>query len=297
MTAKLAAQEDTTLSLREMDSINNVLYDEYIGDTIIKKDTITPQKFIPYDRIIYRNSKANLRKSLTASKNPNFRQNLNNWIVFVWGMIVLLLVIFFKTNFALQYRLLNKAWYSHISFNEFFDTQTSVFKNSKLFTWLIISQVISIGVYIVIKVIIREENLNIKLNEIALIGLISLSVIVLFTANQWLKSVFAYSFYQPGLSHDYAIIFRIQAYISSVILLPILLMIYYNGAPNMNIIIIVVLIVYILVVYASSLIKFIFSGRFLQNQSNFILILYLCAFEILPLLVLVKSITHLLEYD
>jgi hypothetical protein len=213
--------------------------------------------------------------------------------VFVWGLLIVILVIFFKTNFPLQYRLLSKAWYSHISFNEFFDTQTSVFKNSKLFTWLIISLTISMGVYIVIK----ANNIDLKVGEASLIGLICVSVMLLFTANQWLKNVFAFSFYQPGLSHDYAIIFRIQAYIASLFLLPVLMMIYYNGSWNLDIVITVVLIVYILLVYAASLIKFIFSGRFLQNQSNFILILYLCAFEILPLLVLVKSITNLLEYD
>jgi hypothetical protein len=276
-----------------MDSINNVLYNEFIGDTLVKKDTLTPEKFTPYDKQIYRNSKANLRKSLASSSNPPIRKNLNNWIVFVWGLLIVLLIIFFKSNFPLQYRLLNKAWYSHISFNEFFDTQTSVFKNSKFFTWLIISLTISMGVYIVIK----SGSFDIRLNEFALIGLICLAVIVLFTANQWLKNVFAFSFYQPGLSHDYAIIFRIQAYVASLILLPVIMMIYYNGSWNMSIVITVVLIAYIILVYAVSLIKFIFSGRFLQNQSNFILILYLCAFEILPLLVLVKSITNLLEYD
>ncbi len=276
-----------------MDSINNVLYNELVGDTLVKKDTLTPEKFTPYDKQIYRNSKANLRKSLASSSNPPIRKNLNNWIVFVWGLLIVLLIIFFKSNFPLQYRLLNKAWYSHISFNEFFDTQTSVFKNSKFFTWLIISLTISMGVYIVIK----SGSFDIRLNEFALIGLICLAVIVLFTANQWLKNVFAFSFYQPGLSHDYAIIFRIQAYVASLILLPVIMMIYYNGSWNMSIVITVVLIAYIILVYAVSLIKFIFSGRFLQNQSNFILILYLCAFEILPLLVLVKSITNLLEYD
>ena len=276
-----------------MDSLNNILYNQLVGDTIIKKDTLTPEKFIPIDKQIYRTSKANLRKSLASSNNPPIRKNLNNWIVFVWGLLIVILVIFFKTNFPLQYRLLSKAWYSHISFNEFFDTQTSVFKNSKLFTWLIISLTISMGVYIVIK----ANNIDLKVGEAALIGLICVSVMLLFTANQWLKNVFAFSFYQPGLSHDYAIIFRIQAYIASLFLLPVLMMVYYNGSWNLDIVITVVLIVYILLVYAASLIKFIFSGRFLQNQSNFILILYLCAFEILPLLVLVKSITNLLEYD
>jgi hypothetical protein len=259
----------------------------------VRRDTLVPVKFIGYDRTIYRNSKINLRKTLLASKNPPVRKNLDNWIVLIWAALIGLLIIFFKSNYALQYRLLNKAWFSHISFNEFFSTQTSVFKNSKLLTWLIISQVLSMGVFVVIK----TSYTQIGINDFALAGLTSAGVILLLMANQWLKTVFAFSFSQPSLSRDYAIIFRIQSYIASLFLIPVVLYIYYNGAWDVRVAGIVSLIVYILVVYASSLLKFIFSGHFLQNQSNFILILYLCAFEILPLLVLIKSINSLLAYD
>lgn len=293
----LKAQDDSVALQRELDSLSATLNDSVIQaiykDTVFWKDTLTPGKFVPYDRQTFRNSKANMRMNLMKSKNPPIRKNLSNHVVFVWSLIILLMVVFFKSNYPLQYRLLNKAWYSHISFNEFFDTQTSVFKNSKIFTWLIISQCLSLGVFIAIK----TNSFNLNLKDWQLISLISVAVMILFIANQWLKNVFAFSFYQPGLSRDYAIIFRIQAYVISLLLLPVLVMTYYNGARNMNLMIIVMLIVFIIAVYASSLVKFMFSGRFLQNQSNFILILYLCAFEILPLFVLVKSITSLLEYD
>ena len=259
----------------------------------VRRDTLVPAKFVGYDALIYRNSKINLRKTLLASKNPPIRKNLGNWIVLAWAVFISLLIIFFKSNFALQYRLLNKAWFSHISFNEFFSTQTSVFKNSKLLTWLIISQVISLGVFVVLK----TSYTLIPLNDFALVGLISIAVILLMMANQWLKTVFAFSFYQPSLSRDYAIIFRIQSYIASLFLMPVLMFIYYNGAWDIRVASILSLVVYIIVVYVASLLKFIFSGHFLQNQSNFILILYLCAFEILPLLVLIKSINSLLVYD
>lgn len=299
-----------SLSLTINDSVLNAIYQ----DTVHWKDTLTPEKFIAYDKQIFRNSKANLRKSLLESKNPPLRNNLNNWDIFIWSLIIVLLVIFFKSNYPLQYRLLNKAWYSHISFNEFFDTQTAVFKNSKLLTWLIISQSLSLGTYIALKssgislqfssvwyapIELKRvtPNFGLQPNDFQEIFIVSLLVTLIFTANQWLKNVFAFAFYQPGLNKDYAIIFRIQAYIISLLLLPFLVMVYYNGSRNMNIVVTITLIVFLIAVYASSLIKFLFSGRFLQNQSNFILFLYLCAFEILPLFVLVKSITSLLEYD
>jgi hypothetical protein len=275
--------------------------DSLVRDTLVKKDTLVPAPFVGYDRIIYRNSKANLRKTLLASKNPPLRKNMDNWMVFVWAICIGLLIIFFKSNYALQYRLLNKAWISHISFNEFFSTQTSVFKNSKLLTWFIISQVLSLGIFVILKTTTLQDRLStaigIQVNDLVFAGLISVGVILLVMANQWLKTVFAFSFYQPSLSRDYAIIFRIQSYIASLFLIPALLFIYYNTGPDARVAGIVIIAIYIVAVYATSLFKFIFSGHFLQNQSNFILILYLCAFEILPLLVLIKSINSLLTYD
>lgn len=256
-------------------------------------DTIYYAKFVPYDKQIYRNSKINLRKTLTASKNPPIRKNLDNYVVFIWGLFIAFLIIFFKSNYALQYRLLNKSWYSGISLNEFFSTQTHVFKNSKLLTWFIISQSLSLGTYIVIK----SNEIKLNLNEISLIVLISSGFIILLIANQWLKNLFAYSFSQPSLSKEYAIIYRIHSYIASLILIPFLILVYYNSGWNLRTIVLIALVIYVIFVYSISLLKFIISGRLLQNQSNFILILYLCAFEILPLLALIKSINNLLEYD
>ncbi len=303
----LTAQEnDTMLRFTAEDSLQLMLNDSLYKDSFLLEDTIYYGSFVPYDKVIWRNSKINLRKTLSASKNPPFRRNLNNYAVLIWGLLITLLIIFFKSNFALQYRLLNKSWYNNISFNEFFSTQTSVFKNSKILTWFIISQCIALGIFIVIKSTYSDEGNGYtmqsifshkKMSDFELVSIISALVVLLCVANQWLKNVFAYSFYQPSLSKDYAIIYRIHSYIASLFLVPVLLLLYYNGAWNLKAAVVTAMIVYILVVYASSLVKFIFSGRFLQNQSNFILFLYLCAFEILPLLVLIKSINNLLEYD
>ncbi len=307
----LFAQVDTS---RDALLLNDSLFYEKMDsmmmlDSIdsVRRDTLVPMAFVGYDGTIYRNSKANLRKTLLASKNPPVRKGLGNWIVLVWAVFVGLLIIFFKSNYSLQYRLLNKAWLSHISFNEYFSTQTSVFKNSKLLTWFIISQVLAMGVFIILKttdlqvklnyLILKITGLEIRFNDFGLAALISMVVILLLMGNQWLKTVFAFSFYQPSLSRDYAIIFRIQAYIAALFLIPVLLFIYYNGAWDVRVAGIILLAIYLVTVYTASLLKFIFSGHFLQNQSNFILILYLCAFEILPLLVLIKSINSLLVYD
>lgn len=284
---------DTTTQLSRDDSIQLRAYDSLLLQADSIPDTQYYEAFVPYDKTIWRNSLINLRKTLSASKNPPVRKNLNNYFVLIWAFLITLFIIFFKSNYALQYRLLNKSWYSSISFNEFFSTQTSVFKNSKMLTWFIISQSVSLGIFVVV----RSAFDDAEIGNLMLAALISVLVILLFVANQWLKNVFAYSFYQPSLSRDYAIIYRIHSYIASLFLVPVLLIIYYNGDLNMKTVLVSVMVVYILVVYSSSLIKFIFSGRFLQNQSNFILILYLCAFEILPLLVLIKSINNLLEYD
>jgi hypothetical protein len=285
------AQNDTIYNFSSTDSLVLETLDSMYSDSSQVIDTIFYDSFVPYDLLIFRNSKINLRKSLTASLNPPVRRNLNNYFVLLWALFIAFLIIFFKRNYVLQYRLINKAWITSISFNEFFTTQTAVFKNSKLLTWLIISQSLSLGVFIIIKTSYKQHFFE---NDLILAVVISITTIGLFIGNQWLKNVFAYSFYQPSLSEDYAVIFRIHAYILSLFLLPILLILYYNGSSDTRIVVIVGILIYLIVVYASSLVKFTFSGRFLQNDSNFILILYLCAFEILPLLVLIKSINNLL---
>lgn len=287
------AQPDTSYVLSHSDSVMLNSLDSLYRDSILKLDTLYYESFVPYDRTIYRNSKINLRKSLTASRNPPLRKNLNNYPVFLWALLIMLFIILFKSGFPLQYRLLNKAWFSNISFNEFFSTQTSVFKNSKLLTWFIISQILALLAYILIQTAYKSADIA----DWQLALMCSAGSLMLHAANQWLRNLFAYSFNQPSLSTDYAIIYRINSYIASIVLLPVLLVVYYNGSRNMVPLTVGITVLYILLVYASSLTKFIFSGRFLQNQSNFILILYLCAFEILPLLVLIKSINNLLEYD
>src|SRR5690606_2305745 len=222
-------------------------------DSIMRQlpDSMKPGKLLTVDAEVYRKSKDKLRQNLMASENPPLRKNLDNWPVFVWALFILLLLIFFKTNYPLQYRLLNKSWYSSISLNEFFSTQTSVFKNSKLLTWLIISQCLSLAVYIVIEV----DRSSFQLNIIQLMLLISGIIILVFMANQWLKSVFAYSFYQPGLSQDYAVIFRIHAYVASLILLPILLLAYYYNAPQMRIFSTVLLVSCVILIYVISILS------------------------------------------
>jgi hypothetical protein len=160
-------------------------------------------------------------------------------------------------------------------------------------TWLIISQSLAMGLFVFIKSSYAFQDTP----DLLLVLYVSGFTILLMLINQWLKNVFAYAFSQPALNKDYAIIYRIHAYSASLVLLPVLLMVYYSSTLNLRLIVIVIMVVYMMLVYATSIFKFVFSGRFLQNQSNFILILYLCAFEILPLLVLIKSINTILAYD
>jgi hypothetical protein len=287
------AQGIDTLSLNHEDSMELMRLDSLYKDSILRIDTLFYAKFIPFDREIFRKSKINLRKTLTASHNPPIRRNLNNYLLFIWAFVIALFILFFKNAYALQYRLINKAWFSSISFNEFFTKQTSVFTNSKLMTWLIISQSLAMGLFVFIKSSYAFQDTP----DLLLVLYVSGFTILLMLINQWLKNVFAYAFSQPALNKDYAIIYRIHAYSASLVLLPVLLMVYYSSTLNLRLIVIVIMVVYMMLVYATSIFKFVFSGRFLQNQSNFILILYLCAFEILPLLVLIKSINTILAYD
>lgn len=256
----------------------------------IPKDTLVPQKFKGTDLNIYRNSKANIRKSLLASENPPHRQHMNNWFVLAWCFFILILLIIFKYSYPLQYYLINRAWYSSLSFREFYDTQTDIFKGSKFFAWFIISQVFSIGVFILIRVNFKE----IHYTDLILALMVSAGVISIFILNQWMKFLFSFAFRQMSLSKDYAIIFRINAFLVTLILMPLILFVYFTNVTVFQQSVGLILLIALLLIYGLSLLKFSFSGLFAETQSSLFLILYLCAFEVLPILVLIKSFNSFL---
>ncbi|NQW42641.1 MAG: DUF4271 domain-containing protein [Bacteroidetes bacterium] len=253
-------------------------------------DTLVPTKFNGINRGIYINSKKKIRNSLLFSNNPPLRKNMNNWPIFLWSIFIFIIILIFKYSYRTQFYLISRASYSNLSFREFYDTQTDVFKGSKFLAWFIISQIFSLGVFIILK-------LSFKLpftNDFLFAFYISIVVIFIFIVNQILKFLFSLAFQQPTLNKDYAIIFRTQAFIIAIILLPCLLLIYYTNNIDYQKLTGIFVLFFLLVIYASSLLKFTFSGLFSERQSSIFLILYLCAFEILPILVLVKSVNNLL---
>ena len=256
----------------------------------IYKDTLVPFKIQTHDISVYLQSKANQRKSLTNSNNPPLRKNLNNGLIFFWILFILVLLLIFKSVYSLQYELINKAWYNKLFYREFYETQTNVFKGSKFLTWFIISNTISVAVMILLKLYYPEMIRNELIMALKVLGL----TISFFIFIQFLKFLFSFSFQQPMLNHDYAIIFRMIFYIGCLALLPILALIYYSNIFDYQYFIVYFFIGFVLIVYALSIIKFSFSGLFINNQSSIFLILYLCSFEILPLLVLIKIVTKLI---
>lgn len=274
----------------EQDSLSFTAEDSIILMDSLPKETMVPLKFVGYDINIYRNSKANIRKSLLASTNPPLRENMDNWFLFVWCFVLILLIIAFKYIYPLQYYLINRAWYSSLGFREFYDTQTDVFKGSKFYAWFLISQIFSLGVF----ALIRVNSIDTGYSDIILAAIVSGVVISVFILNQWSKFIFAYAFKQVSLSKDYAIIFRVNSYLVALVLLPTILFVYFTNQPAIQQSIGFILLISLLIIYGLSLIKFSFSGLFAETQSSIFLILYLCAFEVLPILVLVKSFNSFL---
>jgi hypothetical protein len=256
-----------------------------------KIDTLFYENFVGYHLRTFINSKRNLRKSLLASKNPPIRKNINNHYVFFASLWVLFLIIQLKRIFPTQYSLLIRSSYNHINFLEFLDTQGQVFTLTRLLTWLIISQILAIGIYAVVDF---REIIN-DIHPFYLLFITTVFVIIVFAINQLLKNIFSYAFNQPALRADYAIIFRINAFVFSLILLLFILVLYYQYPQSIKNGLIIIIVIYLLVVYVLSVVKFLFSRQFLKSGSILILILYLCSFEILPLVVFVVSLIRFLK--
>ncbi|MDP2175617.1 MAG: DUF4271 domain-containing protein [Bacteroidota bacterium] len=270
-------------------SVYNVTDSTFIDSTQL--DTIYYETFVGYHLGTYINSKRNLRKSLLASKNPPLRKNINNHYVFFASLWVLFLIIQLKRIFPIQYSLLIRSSYNQIKFLEFLDTQGQVFTLTRLLTWLIISQILGIGIYAVVD---YREIIN-NIHPLYLLFLSTAFVILIFAINQLFKNIFSYAFNQPALRSDYAIIFRIHAFVFSIILFLCMLIMYYQFPQSIKNGMIFIIVLYLLIVYILSVIKFLFSRQFLKSGSILILILYLCSFEILPLVVFVVSLLRFLK--
>lgn len=272
---------------------NLKLYEEH--DTISldsnQNDTIFYEKFVGFHYRTFINSKRNLRKSLLASKNPPLRQNINNHYVFFASLWVLFLIIQLRRIFPMQYSLLIRSSFNYINFLEFLETQGQIFTLTKLLTWLIISQILGIGIYTVID---HREIIN-EIHPVYLLFLITVFVIIVFSLNHFLKILFSYAFNQPTLKTDYAVIFRTHAFVFSIILFVVILVLYYQFPQTIKNGMVITILAYLFIIYAFSVIKFVFSRQFLKSGSTLILILYLCSFEILPLVVFVVSLLRFLK--
>lgn len=265
--------------------------DSIINDTTVIKDTLFHHKFIGYDKNTYINSKRNIRKSLLASKNPPLRNHLNNYVVFAWLIIILFLIIQFKRIFPNQYYLITKSTFNQINFTDFIESQNNNFTLSKYITWLIISQIISIGLFAHFN---QQETFK-QINPWLLILYINGFTLLIFILNQFFKILFSYAFNEKSLQIDYAIIYRIHSYVFALIILPVLLIVYYQFPQFLKNGMIYLLTLYLLLVYVFSIIKFVTSSQFLKSGSILILILYICSFEILPLVVLIASVTKFMN--
>ncbi len=274
-------------SIERLYADSNLWVDSVAIDTLFPKDTIVYNKFLGTNKDIYLKSRREQRNALSPLQNPPIRNGQNNYFIFLWGVIIAVLFMVFKLSYQTQYYLINKAWINNLSYREFYETQTEVFKTSKFFTWFIISQVFALGIFITIQCQFKHA---INFPPIILAILISLACILIFSLNHAMKSLFSYTFKRNALSKDYAIIFRINAYNTCKLLLPILLILYYSNSESIHQSIQILLLIALLFIYMVSFLKFSFLGLFSESRTSIFLILYLCTFEILPLLVLVKSV-------
>jgi len=274
----------TFYEIRQLDSIttNDSLF--------LVKDTIFYEKFIGYNYKTFAASKSKIRKSLISQKNPPNRKNINNHIVFLWLIFTLLIIILFKSSYPFQYKLIIRSFYNTLFFREFIETQTKEFKISKLLTWFITAQMIGIGVFVFLK----NYDKTPAVADFLLIVYINLALLTIFILSQLLKNIFSFAFNQKKLETHYAIIFRINAFFIGVIFLPIIVISYYNSSIWLADNIPTILVVFMILIYASSILKFVLSRDFYKSDSILILILYICSFEILPIMVLLKSLNKFL---
>jgi len=225
-----------------------------------------------------------LKKSRNASPAID-KWNRPAWLV---GVILLLLVglglvriFFYPTFLNIIYGYFNERVLAQISKEDNVLTSWPY-----IFLYIIFS--FSLGLFVVLYFSAKEDTLFLTVNNF---GRISLVIGILFVAKLLLIRIISIIFEAKRIARDYITVLYIVYFNSMLILIPILILAVFLPFQYVDILA-VILIVGTVLLFSYRIIRTGFSLLGNLKFSIFYLILYLCALEIAPILILVKSLNN-----
>jgi len=231
-----------------------------------------------------------LSKMDKLKKSRNASPSIEKWNRPVWlvGILLLLLIglglvriFFYPTFLNIIYGYFNERVLAQISKEDNVLTSWPY-----IFLYIIFS--FSLGLFVVLYFSAKEDALFLTMNNF---GRISLVIGFLFVAKLLLIRIISIIFEAKRIARDYITVLYIVYFNSMLILIPVLILAVFLPFQYIDILA-VILVVGTVLLFSYRMIRTGFSLLGNLKFSIFYLILYLCALEIAPILILVKSLNN-----
>lgn len=256
---------DSTI-LTEVDTFRNIILSKYKSgsfnytDSTLKLDT---RKYVN-------------RNQIKIRKNPN------QWVVYIFLIIVLLYVII-KNVYNKTLSIVFQAYWNDRAINQFTrDDNFFKLRNTMLY-FLLFAMVYGM----LIKYFLNNFGVEIKSNELEEYLFITGFTMLFYISKFILMKLAGYVFSIQKLMSGYLSIISISNFIYSIIIIPLLVLYHYMPNYFENWVFYLILILFCF----NTVYKYLRTGSFILNNfqfPKFYLFLYLCSLEIMPLLIIYK---------
>jgi hypothetical protein len=200
----------------------------------------------------------------------------------------LLVFAIYRHAFPFQSGLLRSAFHSRGKFQALLDTRTGNFKFSRWLAWVIIVLLCSVIAYTLLP---STVTVTFNLSRLMIFVSIASFITVYFTSLYLIRLVIGNALIGNEFSAEFSTINRVYWFSISLISLPLFLLIYYNTHSADVLASTILALLVVSLVNLLSMFRFGMREQVKRLDSYFFLIIYLCTFEILPLLVLVKFLS------
>lgn len=222
----------------------------------------------------------------TRNVSPSIeKENRPIWLVFVLILILVSLslvrIFFYPTFLNIIYGCFNERVLAQISKEDNVLTSWPY-----IFLYIIFS--FSLGLFVLLYFSAKEDILFLTINNF---GRLSLIIGVVFVVKLLLIRIISVIFETEKIARNYITMLYIVYFNSMLILIPLLILAVFLPFSWMDILAIV-LVVGTILLFAYRMIRTAFNLLGNLKFSIFYLILYLCALEIAPILILVKSLNN-----
>ncbi|MBC7425491.1 MAG: DUF4271 domain-containing protein [Bacteroidia bacterium] len=253
-------------------------------------DSMQLTEWEPYNKSIFLAS----RKIRNARNNvlPKGEVNGNRtkaWVA-AWAVLILLVVVIYKKIYPYQFALQLSAMFNQNKFKELTETQTDIYRLSRWLSVFTSVNVLGLALFVAFS----HYNIKTDYSSFTLFLIILGSLVIIHLAQRTLRSIYANTFEQEEFISFYSLVQRSHGFYFALYALPVLLICYYQNSLIFRDIFDILLLIVILLYLAANLSRGVYANYNKHKGSTLYLFLYLCAFEILPLLVVFKYINNLL---